>query len=343
MDDIPSVDLRARDTWLHPLPRVSSRLGLEVWIKRDDRTGIGLSGNKVRKLELLLGEAEHLGANVLITCGGAQSNHCRATAVAARMRGLDVCLLLRGEPPLGRDATGKPTGELGGNLLLDGLLEARVRWVDRAGWDQRGELMEAWAEELRSTGHHPYVIPEGGSNATGSLGFRQAARELASQARAEGLDFDQVIVATGSGGTLAGLAAGRMPFDLRAVAVCDDKPYFVDIVARIGEELERRYGVRVPPVGQGWDVVEGFKGRGYSLSTPEELRIQARLAREEGVFVDPVYTGKAWVALEALAAAGELGHRVCFWHTGGIFGLMGRGGEVVDALGHDLSDFTAPR
>lgn len=334
----PTVDLACRGTPLHLLPRASERLGLEVWIKRDDRTGLGLSGNKVRKLEYLLGEAEAAGADVLLTCGGIQSNHCRSTAVAARQHGLDVGLLLRGEPPLRRTEAGL-AGELGGNLLLDALLGARVRWVDREGWAARGEHLARWAEELRAAGRRPYVIPEGGSNATGSLGFVRAARELAAQAAGLGVWFDQLVVATGSGGTLAGLAAGRLPLELLGVAVCDDRAYFVEVVEGIGAELASHHAVSLPPVGQGWEVVEGFKGEGYGLATPEELRGQARLAREEGVFLDPVYTGKAWLGLEHMAAAGRLGDRVCFWHTGGVFGLMGRGAEVAAALDDDLGDY----
>lgn len=340
MAPTPTVDLACQGTPLHLLPRASERLGLEIWIKRDDRTGLGLSGNKVRKLEYLLGEAEAQGADVLLTCGGLQSNHCRSTAVAARQRGLDVGLLLRGEPPLRREA-GELRGDLGGNLLLDALLGARVRWVDRPGWADRAEHLARWADALRAAGHRPYVIPEGGSNATGSLGFVRAARELAVQAAAQGVAFDQLLVATGSGGTLAGLAAGQLPLELLGVAVCDDRPYFVDVVEGIGAELSARHGLTLPPVGRGWEVVEGFKGEGYGLATPAELRQQARLAREEGVFLDPVYTGKAWLGLERLAQTGRLGDRVCFWHTGGLYGLMGRGAEVVAALGEDLGDYAA--
>jgi len=348
--DPPCLDLQARDSWLHRAERAGARLGLDLWLKRDDRSGLGLSGNKVRKLEYLLGAAEAAGADMVLTCGGIQSNHCRATAVAARMRGLDVGLLLRGVPPL-RAGAGGPTGFLGGNLLLDALVGAGLRWVDHAGWQERDAHLAAWAAELEATGRSPYVIPEGGSNALGSLAFVDAAHELVAQAAS--LDhpgFDDVIVATGSGGTLAGLAAGfgqlraagRSAPRLWGVAVCDDRAYFAGRVADIGVGLARDHGIVVPEVGEGWEVLEGHKGRGYALATTDELRRQTAVAREEGVFLDPVYTGKAWLGLEALAAAQRIGPRVCFWHTGGLFGLMGRGTEVVRALGEDLGDFVLP-
>jgi D-cysteine desulfhydrase len=321
------LDLGLLPTPLHPLPRASARLGVEVWTKRDDLTGFGLSGNKVRKLRFLLEEAVAQGARAVVTCGGIQSNHCRATAVAARQLGLDPVLLLRGSPP-------RSGAELESNLLLDAVLGAEVHWCDAAGYRERDARMAALAAELHAAGRPAFVIPEGGSNATGARGFVEAGHELAGQAEAAGLRFDAVICAVGSGGTLAGLAMAGLDAEVLGVAVCDDRVYFRGRVAQIAAEGASRGGPALPAAG--WDVLEGFQGRGYALSAPDELRALAELARDEGLLLDPVYTGKAWMALRALAAAGRLGRRVLFWHTGGAFGLFGRGAELADALLPDL-------
>jgi D-cysteine desulfhydrase len=320
------VPLARAQTPLEPLGRASARLGAEVWIKRDDLTGSAMSGNKVRKLEYLLAEALAQGADTVITCGGIQSNHARATAFAARRLGLAPALLLRGAPPAVPEA----------NLLLDMVLGAELRWVDMAGWRERDARMAAWAGELRAAGRRPYVIPEGGSNAAGSLGYVRAGRELAAQALAEGLRFDTVIVATGSGGTLAGLAMAGLDARVLGVAVCDDEPYFRGRVRTIAAEAAR-FALSLPPCGERWDVLGGYQGAGYARTRPEEIRAWSTLAREEGVLLDPVYTGKAWYALvDTLAREpGVLGERILFWHTGGAFGLFGRGAEITAALGAD--------
>jgi len=314
------------DTPIHPLKRASARLGVDIWIKRDDLTGFGVSGNKVRKLEYLMAEAVAAGADTVVTCGGIQSNHCRATAVAARQLGLDPVLLLR-------STTGKPPEVAESNLLLDVLLGADLRWTDHAGWRQRDALMADIAETLRADGRVPYVIPEGGSNAVGSLGYVRAGRELAAQELAEGVRFDTVIHATGSGGTLAGLALAGLDAQVLGVCVCDDEDYFRARVQAIAEDA-RRFGLTLPPAGERWDALGGYQGRGYALSRPEELRELAQLAREEGIFLDPVYTGKAWYALADTLRRDPtaFGAQILFWHTGGAFGLFGRGQEIQDAL-----------
>lgn len=277
-------------------------------MKRDDLTGFGLSGNKVRKLDFLLADALAQGADVVITCGGAQSNHCRATAVAARQLGLEPWLLLRG-------AQGAPVD---GNLLLDHLLGARVESCTADAYrDRRTELMETLAAEAVAAGRTPYIIPEGGSNALGSRGFTEAAKELVAQ-----LDepVDSVVVAVGSGGTVAGLALANPPWRTVGVAVCDDRPTFVGIV----EGIAREAGLALPEAGGRWDILEGFQGPGYGIPTGQTWEALRRCARLEGLLLDPVYTGKAMAALLALAPTGALGKRVVFWHTGGTFGLMGR-------------------
>lgn len=318
---IRPLSLARLDTPLAPLRRASARLGAEIWVKRDDLTGAALSGNKVRKLDFLMADALAQGAHTVLTTGRIQSNHARATAVAARQLGLKPVLLLAGTPPR------TPSS----NLLLDALLGAEVHWTDDAGYRDRDRLLA----ELAADRPGSYIIPEGGSNALGSLGYARAGAELAAQALAMGVGFDTILVPTGSGGTLAGLAAAGLHATVLGVAVCDDRATFRARVAGIGEELAQKGWGRIPPPGEGWDVLEGFVGRGYALSRPEELAEAARLAREEGLFLDPVYTGKSWFAMvESLRRdPGCFGRRILFWHTGGLFGLFGREAELMAALG----------
>jgi D-cysteine desulfhydrase len=291
-------------TPIEPLARASARWGREIFVKRDDLTGFELSGNKVRKLEYLLADAVAQGRTKVITCGGIQSNHCRATALAARRVGLEPHLVLRGEAPTEPDA----------NLLLDRLAGATITWVTPAEYRDRDARMQALAD--RDT----YVVPEGGSNALGALGYVRAGHELVSQ----GLEVDTIVVAVGSGGTLAGLAGAGLTARVLGVAVCDDKAYFTRVVERIGADL--------PGGVEGdWEVVEGFQGAGYALTRPAERAELRWMAQHEGLLLDPVYTGKAWFALTELLAANDprVGKRVLFWHTGGSFGLFGRGGEML--------------
>lgn len=298
------------------LDRLSRALGVEVWVKRDDLTGVGLSGNKVRKLEYLLGDAVAQGADTVVTTGGIQSNHARATAVACRRLGLRPVLLLRGEPPAVPEA----------NLLLDQLLGVEVHWCTPDEYrTARNERMAQIAASLRAEGARPYVVPEGGSNGLGALGYVEAAREVA----ALGLGrFDGVVCAVGSGGTLAGLALGPDLGPVHGVAVCDDRATFAPRVEAIAAEAQRHGVGPLGPEGERWAVVEGYQGPAYAVATEAIWATIAEVARAEGLLLDPVYTGKAMHALVTEARAGRWRGRWLFWHTGGVFGLFGRGGEV---------------
>ena len=196
--------------------------------------------------------------------------------------------------------------------------------------------MAAIAADCVASGEIPYVIEEGGSNALGALGLARACDELRKQEPEGG--FDSVVCAVGSGGTLAGLAMGGLPGRVLGIAVCDDARHFRRRVDAIGREAAR-YGLRLPPAGpRAWDVLDEWRGPAYGVTTPAAWQQQAAFSRETGLLLDPVYTGKAWAALEALADRDpdRLGSRVLFWHTGGVFGLFGRGREVAGALGASL-------
>jgi D-cysteine desulfhydrase len=302
------LELARLPTPLQPLERLSARLGVELWVKRDDLTGLGLSGNKVRKLELILAEALAQGADTVITTGGIQSNHCRATAVAARMLGLRPVLLLRGEDP------GLPDG----NLLLDRLLGAEIHWCTAAEYrDQRDAIMARVAQSLAARGARPWVIPEGGSNALGAQAYAAAGRELGDR------HFDHIVVAVGSGGTVAGLSMAGLDARVHGIAVCDDRAYFE---ARV-RALHRAAGAgEVDPTG--WCIDDRYRGEAYGVAGPEVWQTITTVARTEGLLLDPTYTGKAMHGLFGEVSAGRMLGRVLFWHTGGAFGLFGRGGEL---------------
>ena len=329
----PRQPLAQLPTPIERVPRLSDELGIELLVKRDDLTGSHLSGNKVRKLEVLLADALERSATHVITCGGVQSNHCRATAWAARSVGIEPVLLLRTAHGERADLPQPPNG----NVLLDLLAGADVHVCTPEGYATRDVLMGRLADELRLAGARPYVIPEGGSNALGALGYVDAAHEIAQQTLHN--PPTSVVVATGSGGTLAGLALGLREAGLEipalGMAVCDDGPTFEAIVRRIAKEAQERYGAR--PLEDGdFHVIDRYQGRGYALSTPEELNLIVESARRDALIFDPVYTIKAWGGLLDLARRRDdrLGSRPLFIHTGGLFGLM----AAQEALGPHLGD-----
>jgi P4 family phage/plasmid primase-like protien len=208
---------------------------VDLWIKRDDLTGFELSGNKVRKLEFSMAAALEQGANAVVTCGGVNSNHCRATTYLARRLGLDVHLFLR-------TPDGQPSHVIQGNTLLNRIAGAQIHWINPATYLKRDELMHEFAQQQARHGDRFFVIPEGASDALGAFGFVRAAEELQQQLQAMDLDITHVVSAVGSGGTVAGLSAGRDALEagwqILGFAVCDDEQYFHGIVSSIREELQ---------------------------------------------------------------------------------------------------------
>ncbi len=321
------VPLAVLPTPLQPSPRLGAELGLELLWKRDDLSGLELTGNKARKLEFLLAEAVDQRADTVITLGGIQSNHCRATAFAAARLGLRCIVLLRVADP-----ARPPPPE--GNALLCRLAGADVRYLSPGEYARRDEVLDELAEALVLAGRRPYVIPVGGSSALGSWGYVEAVEELRAQIpeawRGQPVTL---ITACGSGGTAAGLLVGLRRSGWRearlvAFAVCDDAAYFRRSIAGISAEGARRWpGLPVLDEGE-VEVDDRFIGPGYALPTPEGLAVIRRVARSDGLILDPVYTGKAFLGLAQRAA--ELGPRVIFLHTGGSFGLLPFGGRVLE-------------
>lgn len=325
------VHLARTGTPLEPLPRTSDALGVEVMIKRDDLTGSELTGNKVRKLEFLLAEAEDAGADTLITCGGEQSNHCRATALAAARRGLRSRLVLRTDDPAAPPATTA-------NILLDRLAGASLRWIARAEWARRNAIMAEEAEAVRAAGGVPYVIPEGGSNAMGSWGYVACAAELADDLATLPARPTTIVYACGSGGTGAGLVLGAkllgVPAKVCGVNVCDDRAYFVRAIGRICQDMIDRWQLDVTIGPDEIELADGHVGLGYAKSRPEELATLRDLCRRDGVVLDPVYTGKAFhgVVTELARDRTRFGERIVFVHTGGVFGLFPAAAELAALL-----------
>ncbi|HSO35581.1 MAG TPA: pyridoxal-phosphate dependent enzyme [Labilithrix sp.] len=312
-------------------------VGARVWIKRDDMTGGADSGNKLRKLEFLLADALERGARVVITCGGLQSNHARATALACAAHGLRSVLLLRVADPT--HARSSPL-ELTGNVLLDRLAGAEIRFVSPEEYRERGGLLEQARADSEARGLPAYIVPEGGSNGLGSLGYVEAMRETRRQMdlglAGEGR-FDVVAHACGSGGTAAGVALGATHFEVArevwAFAVCDDRAYFTKTIARIAVEA-RGYDPSLPELAR-LVVDDRAKGPAYGLMDDEQKRFLVRVARATGLVLDPVYTGKALFGVAQAVKRGEIaaGARVLFLHTGGLPGLLAQGEALRDAIG----------
>lgn len=302
-------------------------VGARVWVKRDDMTGGAEAGNKIRKLEYLLAAALEQSADTVITCGGFQSNHARATALLARRLGLRPVLLLRTLAP-------PPPPPTTGNALIDVLAGAEVRAISPEQYRRRDALMADVAAELQAGGARPYVIPEGGSSGLGSLGYVDAMREVAEQlGRGEqGAPprVDAVVHACGSGGTAAGVALGAALHGVSpavlAMAVCDDVAYFERVTARL--IAEARPLLVSAPAAHPLRIIDAYKGPAYGVATPEQLRFIGDVARASGLVLDPVYTGKALYGLAQLA---DKPKTALFLHTGGLPGLFAQGEALVAA------------
>lgn len=307
-------------TAVEEAPRLAKEIGLDrLLMKRDDNTGLALGGNKARKLEYLMAEAQAAGADVVLTCGGAQSNHARMTAAAARKLGMDCILFLTDRKPQRFD----------GNLLLDTLMDAEMRFLPGA----TSEILEqAMAEEeagLISRGRTPYVIPIGGSTPLGALGYVQAVRETAPQLKELDAENADIVIALGSGGTLAGLLLGCYLFlpDARPIGISVSRKAggpARDRVIGIANEAAKLVGIGHEPDVEKLAVYDDYVGRAYGIPTEEGVRAILLAARTEGLVLDPVYTGKAMAGLIDVARKGEIGveRPVLFWHTGGAPGLF---------------------
>lgn len=309
-------------TPLEPLERLTEALGgPEVWIKRDDMTGLAGGGNKTRKLEFLVADAKAKGADTLITVGAPQSNHCRITAAAAACSGLKCRIVIEERVAGSFDPDGT------GNHFLFGLLGAGNLTVVPAGTDLPATL-DRVAGEVRATAGVPYIIPGGGSNPLGSMGYVVCAQELLAQCFERGMAFDRVVCASGSAGTHAGLMAGfalsHAAVQLTGISVRRARAEQCALVAPLAAATAHLAGCELAIGPADIEVHDDWVGPGYSLPTPEMVEAVTMLARLEGILLDPVYTGKAMAGLIGLVRSGEIGagERVVFIHTGGAPALF---------------------
>ncbi len=311
---LPRFRLAEFPTPIHHLETLSTVYnGPAIYMKRDDLTSLGLGGNKTRKLEFLVGEALVRDKDTLVTAGGLQSNHCRLTAAAARKAGLACHLVLNGSRPE------VPNG----NLLLDALFAAKVHYCDRK--DRDAKLIEV-ADELSAAGKRPYVIPVGGSNGTGSVGYVQAMLELDTQLTKMNIKPDAIVFATSSGGTQAGLALGAevVSFIGQVLGISIDQTKtgdeaFPPILADIVNATARRIGVDIQMTENDFLLNCDYLGAGYALPGELEFGAIQDLAFHEGILLGPVYTARAMGGLLDLIKKNYFtkGQTVLFWHTGG--------------------------
>ena len=319
----PRVRLCQAPTPLERLPRLTAALGgPDIWMKRDDLTGMGLGGNKVRKLEFLLGEAQAQGADHLVTQGAVQSNHVRQTAAVAARLGLRCTAVLEH-----RIETNDGTYLNNGNVLLDRLFGAELEYCP-GGTDMQAAI-ETVGARLRAEGSRPYLIPGGGSNAVGATGYAAVALELVAQANEMGLSIDRLVHATGSAGTQAGLVAGLHamdhPMPVLGIGVRQPQAIQEANVLRLAQATATRLGVARPVPASAVVADCSYVGGGYGVPTPGMIEAVRMVAQTEGILLDPVYSGKGMAGLIDWVRQGRFtrGQTVVFLHTGGSSGLFG--------------------
>lgn len=306
-------------TPLHYLPGLSKRLSNDIWIKRDDLTGVAMGGNKSRKLSFLAADALRNSADVIVSVGAHQSNHTRTVAAFAAMLGIECRLVVGGSPEEPRT----------GNLLLSELLGATTTFAETDDWETLGQIAGDLVHELEAQGRRPYLIPLGGSVPCGVLGFVAAYLELHDQCQQIGIHPAAVFHATSSGGTQAGLQLAKSvvggPTRIFGVAVAKAAR---DLTATVGNLVEETACLlSLDPVGALEDigVLDGYVGPAYSLPSEQSRYWQGVLARSDGVLTDPAYTAKALAALPEVLDLAP-GGPVVFWHTGGLPALFQREG-----------------
>ncbi|MCP5097038.1 MAG: D-cysteine desulfhydrase family protein [Chloroflexi bacterium] len=309
------IQLAHLPTPIEKLERLSKHLGgPDIYIKRDDQTGLATGGNKARKLEFLVAEAINQSCDHLVTTGAVQSNHCRQTAAAAAKYGLGCTLVIKGSEP----------NQKIGNLLLNDLLGAHHYWTD--GRD-RAEVMQEVAAELCTMGRKPYMIPLGGSNVMGATSFVWAMKELKEQITAVSLNLDFIVVASGSGGTQAGMVLGAEIYGIRnrviGISVSEQADQLQLQIAALATATATHLGLETTSIAGKVNVNDDYLGEGYSKVGDGEREALRMIAEKEGILLDPVYTGRAMAGLIDLIRWGAFtrGQSVLFWHTGGTAAL----------------------
>ncbi|MFC1955932.1 D-cysteine desulfhydrase family protein [Chloroflexota bacterium] len=312
---------------MYPLdeaPRLSVALeGSQIFIKRDDLTGLALGGNKVRKLEFVMADAIQEGADVVITTGSSQSNHACQTAAAARKLGMKTILVLE---------KGVHNETLG-NLLLDNLFGAEVHIVEEGS--PVTEVMKKLAMEARSRGHHPYLIPEGASNALGATGYVNAVKEICKQSVQKRINPRYLIAAAGSCGTMAGLIVGakyfQAPFKVVGISVKLDRTTLAIIIANLANEIAQLLTMNLAFAPNEITIYDEYVGEGYGIPTPQCIEAIRLVAQTEGIILDPVYSAKTMAGFMDLIRQGRFTPQdtVIFVHTGGAPSVFAYANELL--------------
>ena len=309
IEDFPRIPLAVLPTPIQKLENISRILGTNVYIKRDDMTGIGLGGNKVRKLEFLLADAKNKGAEIVFTTGGAQSNHAMLTAACCKKLGMTPILILKK-----RGVTDRK-----GNILLEYLMNTDVRFLDTSDSADVYREMDRVGQE---SGKVYYKIPTGGSNALGALGYVNCVKEISEQTD---IKFDYICCAEGSGGTHAGVAMGTKLFmpDTKVIGMMVDTDPFEEITTNIMKGLAELLELDFVPTVDDVHLVD-VCGEGYAIASPEGNAAIRMMAENEGLFLDPVYTGKAFGGLIKMAREGKFGpdDNILYLYSGGAGGLF---------------------
>lgn len=324
LDSFRRIHFAVTPTPLEPLENLGRELGIpNLWVKRDDLTGFAGGGNKARKLDWLIADAQDKGCDYIVTTGGRQSNHCRMTAAAASKLGMG-CSLVLGDPDPGNRA---------GNLIMDVIFGANLVFIGEANLEQMQDGIDAEIARLRSEGKNPYMIPVGGATPLGGVAFVDAAREFARQI--EGRNIDTLVIAVGSAGTSAGLALGLKIFapHVRLVSISVSRSidrlrqYIADKANASAELMETP--IRVTP--DDYELHDDYIGPKYGVPSDGALEAIYMTGRTEGLLLDPVYTGKAMAGLIDLARQGRFANSkgVAFWHTGGFPSLFAFENEVA--------------
>ena len=308
MKELPRIKLAHLPTPIEELPRLTKLLnGPRLLVKRDDQTGLAFGGNKTRKLEFLVAEAQAQGADTLISAGALQSNHCRQTAAAAAKFGFECILVL----------TGQPSDRATANLLLDELFGAQiVTVVDRS---QRDRVLRETCDQAAASGKKPYLVPYGGSSSTGALGYAFAMEEY----RQQGIAVDWMVFGTSSGGTHAGMVLGQRVFGYRGkilgISIDESEEWLKTHVSRLASETSFRMGDQIDFKPEDVLATDQYCQAGYGVLTNAEREAVKLFATYEGLLLDPVYTGRAAAGLINLIRTGffKKGETVLLWHTGG--------------------------
>lgn len=316
------IKLAHLPTAITKLERFSQRFDdTTIWVKHDELTDTEVSGNKIRKLEFSIAEARQQSCDTLITCGGIQSNHCRATAILGARLGMKVHLILRGEKPKVPE----------GNLLMDYLCGAEISYLSQAEWRSHGDLARELQSSYAAQGRKAYFIPVGASDEVGLWGYIKASEELNQDFQNLKMEPEYIVTASGSGGTQGGLIVGTTLLEMKsqvlAFNVSDNAAYFEKKIRDDVTLWKQRYNQEFDIDKMKIRTVEGYVGPGYGVADPEIFNCITDLARSEGIFLDPVYTGKAFYGMLSELQKGDSGalsgaKNIVFIHTGGLFGVF---------------------